>query len=134
MIKKETMIVTEKKWTHWTDLNGSIDDMQSMKFTITINGVAVVVSNVVCRYLKQVTIKCRVQITKWYLKVILSRMYFLLTIFDVHAVDEYSKWMHRCSNHWLHHHHHRYALYTIAHFYLQCRPRWNHHSVNYFPN
>lgn len=70
-------------------------------------------------------------------------MYFLPALFAVircaAAADEYLKWMHCCSSHSIHRHHHRhrrrrYALYTIAHFYLQCRPRWNHRWVNYFPN
>lgn len=56
------------------------------------NGGIVVASFAVCRYLKQVTIKSRVQITKWYLKVILSLVYFLpSSLSDALAADEYLK-------------------------------------------
>lgn len=118
------------KWLKWFDRRYA-----KYKVTTAIAGATAVASFAVCRYLKQVTIKSRVQITKWYLKVILSWVQFLRSLFDAHAVDEYLKWMLRCSTRWCRHHHHlHHALYTIVHFCLQCRPRWNHHSVNYFPN
>lgn len=113
--------------------------MQCIKFTRAINGAIVVASFAVCRYLKQVTIKSRVQITKWYSKIILSWMYFLPVLFAViRAVDKYLMWMHcylaHSNRRHRHHHRLRYALYTIAHFCLQCHLHWNHHWVNYFPN
>lgn len=114
-------------------------DAHCIKFTRAINGAIVVASFAVCRYLKQVTIKSRVQITKWYSKVILSWMYFLPIMFVANrSVDEHLKWLHCCvthsNRHRRHHHRHRYALYTVVHFYLQCHPHRNHHLVNYFPN
>lgn len=105
--------------------------------TITApSGGIVAASFAVCRYLKQVTIKSRAQITKWYLKVILNLLCFLPSLSDARAVDEYLKWMHCYSHRWFRHRHlrRRAALYTIDHFYLSYHPHSNHHWVNYFPN
>ena len=104
--------------------------------TITaISGEIVVASFAVCRYLKQVTIKSRAQITKWYLKVILNLLCFLPSLSDARAVDEYLKWMHCYSHRWSRHRHlrRRAALYTIDRFYLSYHPHSNRHWVNYFP-
>lgn len=89
-----------------------------------------VASFAACKYLKQVTIGSRVQITKSYLKIILSLARWLLCL---HAADECLKWMHCCSYR-PDRHRRCFALCTVDHFYLSLRLRSSHHSVNYFPN
>lgn len=102
--------------------------------TVKIAGI-VFVASVVCKYLIQVTIKSQMQITKWYLTIILSLVRLLQLSDVVDAVaDELLKSLHCCLNRCHHHLHHHHVLYTNDHSYLLNHLRLNHRLVSYFPN